>query len=137
MLLIANGRRIGQFKPDRESPTPAALMTLTRWIPARFMPAMMLAVARDVKSSGTENTYPADLIDRTTIRNEIHEMATHAVAWLARKQLLARTVPLLSRKACVRVANFLGRVVLFSPTPQESLRQKSQKCPAVPPVLVR
>jgi len=47
---------------------------------------------RDVKSSGTENTYPADLIDRTTIRNEIHEMATHAVAWLARKQLLARTV---------------------------------------------
>jgi DNA polymerase-4 len=45
-----------------------------------------------VKSSGSENTYPEDLIDPAMIRQEIAEMATHAVAWLARKDLLSRTV---------------------------------------------
>jgi DNA polymerase-4 len=44
------------------------------------------------KSSGTENTYPEDLVDLSTIRGEIEEMSRHAVAWLERKQLLARTV---------------------------------------------
>jgi DNA polymerase-4 len=47
---------------------------------------------REVKSSGSENTYPEDLIDSDVIRNEIAEMAAHAVAWLARRRLLARTV---------------------------------------------
>jgi DNA polymerase IV len=49
---------------------------------------------RDVKSSGSENTYPEDLIDLDTIRAEVAEMAGQAIAWLARKQLLARTVTL-------------------------------------------
>src|SRR5262245_30139205 len=47
---------------------------------------------REVKSSGSESTYPEDLVDIDTIRHEIAEMALHAIAWLARKQLLARTV---------------------------------------------
>lgn len=47
---------------------------------------------REVKSSGTENTYPEDLTDFETIRGEIAEMASHAIAWLVRRQLLARTV---------------------------------------------
>jgi DNA polymerase-4 len=47
---------------------------------------------REVKSSGSENTYPADLTDIDTIRTEIAEMASHAIGWLARKHLLARTV---------------------------------------------
>ena len=47
---------------------------------------------REVKSSGSENTYPEDLTDLDTIRREIAEMASHAIGWLARKQLLARTV---------------------------------------------
>ena len=47
---------------------------------------------RTVKSSGTENTYPADLTDLDTIRREIAEMAEHAIKWLGRKQLLARTL---------------------------------------------
>jgi DNA polymerase-4 len=47
---------------------------------------------RAVKSSGTENTYPEDLIDVETIRREIAEMAEHAIRWLTRKQLLARTL---------------------------------------------
>jgi DNA polymerase-4 len=47
---------------------------------------------REVKSSGSENTYPEDLTDLDTIRTEIAEMAAHAIAWLVRRQLLARTV---------------------------------------------
>jgi DNA polymerase-4 len=47
---------------------------------------------REAKSSGSENTYPEDLTDLPTIRTEIAEMAMRAVGWLARKQLLAKTV---------------------------------------------
>src|SRR6266849_2844112 len=47
---------------------------------------------RDAKSSGSENTYPEDLTDLTVIRAEIAAMAAHAVGWLVRKALLARTV---------------------------------------------
>jgi DNA polymerase-4 len=47
---------------------------------------------REAKSSGSENTYAEDLTDPETIRAEIADMATHAIAWLARKELLARTV---------------------------------------------
>jgi DNA polymerase-4 len=47
---------------------------------------------RDVKSSGSENTYAEDVTDLATIRQEIAEMATHAVGWLVRRELLARTV---------------------------------------------
>jgi DNA polymerase-4 len=47
---------------------------------------------REAKSSGTENTYPEDLTDIAVIRNEITEMSGHAVSWLRRKSLLARTV---------------------------------------------
>ena len=47
---------------------------------------------RDAKSSGSENTYPEDLTDLAVIRAEIAGMAAHAVAWLVRKALLARTV---------------------------------------------
>src|SRR5439155_13532158 len=47
---------------------------------------------REAKSSGTENTYPEDLRDLDVIRGEIAEMAGHAISWLSRKQLLARTV---------------------------------------------
>ena len=47
---------------------------------------------REVKSSGSENTYPEDLTDIATIRTEIAGMAAHAIAWLQRRQMLARTV---------------------------------------------
>src|SRR4029434_7289892 len=47
---------------------------------------------REVKSSGSENTYPEDLTDIAIIRTEISEMASHAFAWLHRRQMLARTV---------------------------------------------
>jgi DNA polymerase-4 len=47
---------------------------------------------REAKSSGSENTYPEDLTELATIRTEIAEMASHAIAWLQRRQMLARTV---------------------------------------------
>jgi DNA polymerase IV len=47
---------------------------------------------REIKSSGSENTYPEDLTDLETIRAEVADMAAHAIAWLTRRELLARTV---------------------------------------------
>jgi DNA polymerase-4 len=47
---------------------------------------------RDVKSSGSENTYPRDLAALDDIRREIAEMAGRTAVWLERKDLLARTV---------------------------------------------
>jgi DNA polymerase-4 len=47
---------------------------------------------REAKSSGSENTYPEDLTDLDAIRAEIAEMASHAIAWLTRRELFARTV---------------------------------------------
>src|SRR5690349_13281523 len=40
---------------------------------------------REAKSSGSENTYPEDLTDILVIREEVAEMAGHAVGWLTRK----------------------------------------------------
>ena len=72
---------------------------------------------REAKSSGSENTYPEDLIDLATIRQEIAEMAAHAVGWLARRQLLARTVTIK-----VRYADFttITRSHTAAPTRDES-----------------
>ncbi len=47
---------------------------------------------RETKSSGSEVTYNEDLTDINEIRHEIDEMARDAASWLARKQLLCRTV---------------------------------------------
>jgi len=47
---------------------------------------------REAKSSGSENTYPEDLTDLAVIRAEIAEMASHAIGWLQRRQMLASTV---------------------------------------------
>src|SRR5436190_3752931 len=47
---------------------------------------------RDAKSSGSENTYPADLTDLDAIREEVAEMAAHAIGWLHRRELFARTI---------------------------------------------
>jgi len=47
---------------------------------------------RDAKSSGSENTYAEDLTEIDTIRLEVAEMAARTARWLARRELLARTV---------------------------------------------
>jgi len=47
---------------------------------------------RATKSSGTENTYSHDLTDIDEMKREVEEMARDAAAWLARKELLCRTV---------------------------------------------
>jgi DNA polymerase IV len=72
---------------------------------------------RAAKSSGSENTYPADLTDSVLIRQEIVEMAGHAVSWLARKELKARTVTIK-----VRYSDFttITRSHTAAPTREES-----------------
>jgi DNA polymerase IV len=47
---------------------------------------------REVKSSGSENTFADDLIDIDEIRRQVDEMARDAAAWLARRELRCRTV---------------------------------------------
>jgi DNA polymerase IV len=47
---------------------------------------------REAKSSGSETTYPQDLTELEAIRREVAEIASHAVGWLVRRQLFARTV---------------------------------------------
>jgi DNA polymerase-4 len=47
---------------------------------------------RETKSSGSENTFARDLTELDAVRREIAEMAADAAHWLARRQLLARTV---------------------------------------------
>jgi DNA polymerase-4 len=47
---------------------------------------------REVKSSGSETTYPEDLTSIDAIRAEISELASHAIGWLERRELFARTI---------------------------------------------
>ncbi|HEY7289814.1 MAG TPA: DNA polymerase IV [Vicinamibacterales bacterium] len=49
---------------------------------------------RETKSAGSENTYTNDLTNLDEIRSEVADMATRAVRFLARRQMLARTVTL-------------------------------------------
>ncbi len=54
---------------------------------------------RPHKSSSSENTYNDDLLALDAIRAEIERMARQTAAWLARKELLARTVTIKVRYA--------------------------------------
>src|ERR1043166_9521659 len=72
---------------------------------------------RAAKSAGSENTYPADLTDIVLIRQEIVEMAGHAVGWLARKELKGRTVTIKVRYSDVTT---ITRSHTAAPTREES-----------------
>jgi len=54
---------------------------------------------RPYKSSSSENTYNEDLLELGAIRTEIERMARQSAEWLARKELLARTVNIKVRYA--------------------------------------
>jgi DNA polymerase-4 len=71
-----------------------AVGSLADWLQqlARGVDDRPVVPNRESKSSGSESTYPEDLTDPTVIRTEVAEMAGHAVRWLAKKTLLARTV---------------------------------------------
>jgi DNA polymerase IV len=56
---------------------------------------------REVKSSGSENTFVEDLTEIEAVRHEIASMAAGQARWLARRELLARTVTIK-----VRYSNF-------------------------------
>ena len=54
---------------------------------------------RTAKSSGSERTYPEDLVDRDAIRSELDRMARQASSWLERRGFFARTVTVKVRYA--------------------------------------
>ncbi len=72
---------------------------------------------RPAKSSGTESTYPQDLVDTTRIGAEIEQMAAEAAEWLERHGLFARTVTIK-----VRYADFTTITRSDSRTPGTRLR---------------
>jgi DNA polymerase-4 len=74
------------------------------------------------KSSGSENTYPQDLTDIDTIRAEVEQMAQHAVAWLKRRDFLARTVTIK-----VRYSDFTTITRSHSATPSRDLADLSTR----------
>jgi DNA polymerase-4 len=51
-----------------------------------------VAPDRETKSSGSENTYAQDVTELAAIRDGVTRMAADAARWLARRDLLARTV---------------------------------------------
>ena len=51
-----------------------------------------VVAGHEPKSSGSENTFARDVTDIVEIRREIDAMARDAAAWLARRELFARTV---------------------------------------------
>ena len=71
-----------------------AVGSLADWLQelARGRDERPVVAEYEPKSSGSENTFERDVTDLHTIREEISEMAGHAVAWLVRRELYARTV---------------------------------------------
>src|SRR5262245_38796423 len=72
----------------------AAVGSLAEWLRqlANGIDDRPVVPNREVKSSGSENTFARDLLDLDRIRSEIAGMAADTAAWLTRKQIVARTV---------------------------------------------
>jgi DNA polymerase-4 len=81
---------------------------------------------RETKSSGSENTYAQDLTDINEIRQEIDAMARDAADWLAKTELLCRTVTIK-----VRYSDFTTITRSHSKTPAtrdgEDIAQRAVK----------
>jgi DNA polymerase IV len=81
---------------------------------------------RETKSSGSENTYARDLTDINEIRQEIDAMARDAADWLAKTELLCRTVTIK-----VRYSDFTTITRSHSKTPAtrdgEDIAQRAVK----------
>ena len=81
---------------------------------------------RETKSSGSENTYAQDLTDINEIRQEIDAMARDAAEWLAKTELLCRTVTIK-----VRYSDFTTITRSHSKTPAtrdaEDIAQRAVK----------
>jgi DNA polymerase-4 len=71
-----------------------AVGSLADWLQqlARGHDERPVVAEHEPKSSGSESTYERDVTDIDVIRGEIGDMALHAAAWLARRELYARTV---------------------------------------------
>lgn len=73
-----------------------AVGSLSGWLQqlARGIDDRPVVSEHEPKSSGSENTFATDLTNLDEIRHEVEEMAKDASAWLAKRDLLARTVTL-------------------------------------------
>lgn len=73
-----------------------AVGSLAGWLQqlARGIDDRPVVSEHEPKSSGSENTFLTDLTNLDEIRHEVEQMAASAAAWLARRELLARTVTL-------------------------------------------
>jgi DNA polymerase-4 len=72
----------------------AAVGSLADWLRqlAQGVDERPVVSEHDPKSSGSENTFASDLLNLEEIRGHIAGMARDAAAWLARRELYARTV---------------------------------------------
>ena len=86
--------RLIDVRAVNEQTLREAVGSMADWLRqlARGIDERPVVADSEPKSSGSENTYPEDLTDLDTIRTELQEMARHAVVWLERRDLLARTV---------------------------------------------
>ena len=71
-----------------------AVGSLAGWLEqlSRGVDERPVVAEHEPKSSGSENTFTRDLTSLDEIRSEIAEMARGTAAWLARRELYARTV---------------------------------------------
>jgi len=71
-----------------------AVGSLSDWLQqlARGIDTRPVVSEHQPRSAGSENTFPTDVTDREEIRNQIAGMARGAAAWLARREIFARTV---------------------------------------------
>ena len=85
--VTATPHRAGGRAPMKELNVIGTMKPLAHGIDERPVVA-----DREVKSSGSETTYPEDLTSLDVIREQIAELAGHAAAWLHRRELFARTI---------------------------------------------
>jgi DNA polymerase-4 len=78
------------------------------------------------KSSGSENTFSQDLTDILEIRLAIDEMARDAAQWLARRELLCRTVTIK-----VRYSDFTTVTRSHSAAPSRDAEDLAQRAVAL------
>jgi DNA polymerase IV len=95
--LRANGiTRLMDVRSAEPARLRAAVGSLADWLVqlAHGLDDRPVVSQRTAKSSGSENTFAADLTDVAEMRTEVAGMARDAAAWLLRRELCARTVTL-------------------------------------------
>ena len=93
-LLVRGITRLVDVRAVEASELRGVVGSLADWLRqlAHGVDDRPVVTDREVKSSGSESTYPDDLTDLALIRREVADMAARAAGWLTRRALVARTV---------------------------------------------